>query len=116
MSNKQFTDGGRADKNMNLIVRGIGLIIFLIVIFMTFMHNPHVNADPFTNETMWEAVHPFRWYKIFGLAGMVFFFLYVLGLAGKVIYAFTGARSPNSSGLVHVVFVISVILIITMYL
>lgn len=116
MSDKPFYDNGRADKNLKLVVRAVGMIIFGIVVYLTFIHNPHVNADKFSNETMWEAVHPFKWYKIFGIAGMVFYFLYVLGFAGKVIYAFSEPKTDNSPGLLNVIFAVSVALMITMYL
>lgn len=111
---KEFTDGGTADKNMKLVARVIGGIIVGITLLLTFVINPHLNSDKFSSETMWEAVHPFHWWKIFGIIGFLFFSLYVLGLAGKTIYAF-GAK-PNSDGPIHVIAVVCVVLMITMYL
>lgn len=113
---KGFTDGGRADKNMKLIARVLGGIILLPVIWLTFLHNPHINADKFSNETMWEAVHPFNWFfDTLGIAGLLFYTLYILGLAGKTIYAFSEPKTEKSSGLVHILFVVSVVLMILMY-
>ena len=48
------------DKTSKLIQR-IGVFgILLVVLLFMFVFNPHENADKFSNETMWEAVHPFK--------------------------------------------------------
>jgi hypothetical protein len=111
-----FTDGGRADKNLKLVVRIVGGVIMFIAILLTFFINPHVNSDKFSNETMWEAVHPFNWFfDTLGVAAMLFYALYVCGLAGKTIYFFAEPKKEKSVGLIHALFAVSVVLIILMY-
>lgn len=112
---KIMYDGRRADKNLKLIVRIICLGILAIAFFMGFIHNPHENKDAFTNENLWEAVHPFQLWDIFGIAGMIFYALYVCGLAGKVVYAWAEPKSARSTGMIHVIFAVSVLSIILMY-
>jgi hypothetical protein len=116
MSDKPFFDNGRADKNLKLIVRIVVLLILAIGLSMMFVINPNENTDKFSNETLWEAVHPFRLWDVFGLIGFVFFALYVSGLAGKVVYQLTEQKSENSSGLIHVVGVVCGLMMILFFL
>ena len=101
MANKTFYDGGRADKNMNLVVRiGTGAIM-LITFLLMFIIKPKGGSN------LWEAVHPYHWFfDSIALIGFIGFCLYISGLAGKVVYAFTGPRTANSSGLIHVIAVV----------
>jgi len=79
-----------SEKTQLLVVRIIvGLILFTALLFM-FVINPHVNDDPFTNETLWEAVHP--WHPLFdtlGLIGLVGFATFITGYLGKIIGSLT---------------------------
>jgi len=113
---KVFRDDKKTENREWLPARIFGGIMFVVVILLTFIINPNVNNDKFTNETMWEAVHPFKWWDIFGLLGMVFIFLYILGFGGKIVYRFTGPKSENSFGLVHLVAFVCALLMVTMYL
>jgi hypothetical protein len=115
MSNKPFIDGGKADKNMSLIVRiGVGLIM-LIALSMMFVFNPGENADKFSSETLWEAVHPFNWFlDTVAMAGFIFFALFIAGLAGKTVYKFVNPPA-NSSGLISVIAVVSMLAMILFF-
>jgi hypothetical protein len=93
-----------SEKTEWLIIRIFAGAILLIGILFMFFVDPGANKDKFAIETLWEAVHPYHWlWDSIGLAGLVFFTLYVTGLAGKTIYALTGPNSENSSGLVHLI-------------
>lgn len=105
-----------SEKTLNNIVRGfIGLVLLLFVLF-AFVINPGVNADSFSNETLWEAVHPYHWLKdTIGMIGFVAFALYVGGVLGKTVYAFTGPKTARSSGLIHAVALIGALCVILLF-
>lgn len=106
------------EKKEWIVIRVIAGAIGVIVLYLMFIHQPvSSQTDKFVTETMWEAVHPFHWlWDSLGMIGLVFYFLYVTGLAGKAIYEITGQRTKNSSGLVHVVFAVSLLLHICFYI
>lgn len=115
MANKPFIDGGTADKNMWLVVRIVGGIIFTMVLSLMFIVNPHVNNDKFTNETLWEAVHPFHWFlDSLALIGTGCMFIYLLGYAGRI-YELAGPKGSNSYGLTKVIFWVLVLCILLYY-
>lgn len=92
-----------SDKLLINIVKGFTGLILLLFLLFAFVINPGVNNDNFSNETLWEAVHPFHWlFDTIGMIGFTAVALYVGGFLGKVVYAFTEPR-PNSSGFVHVI-------------
>jgi hypothetical protein len=100
---KVMYDGGRADKNLALIVRiGIGAIM-LITFLLMFVINPHSTGSAVDTKNLWEAVHPYHLlFDTVALAGLVFFALFISGLAGKVVYAFVQPPA-NSTGLIKVI-------------
>lgn len=104
------------EKTINLIVRiGAGAILIIATLCM-FVVNPHVNQDAFSSETLWEAVHPFNWFfDSVALLALIFFGLYVGGMAGKVIYTFTGPRTQNSSGLIHIIGIVCALLTVLFF-
>lgn len=104
------------EKILSYIVKGvIGLCLLLFILFL-WVFNPGVNADKFSNETVWEAVHPYHWLKdSIGMLGVIAFGLYVAGVLGKTVYSFTGPKAENSPGLVHVIAVIGVLCVILLF-
>ena len=115
MANKPFIEGGRADKNMALIVRIGAALIMLIAFLMMFVFNPHENGDKFSSETLWEAVHPYNWFfDTVAMAGFIFFALFIAGLAGKTVYKFVNPPA-NSSGLISVIAVLSALAMILFF-
>ena len=105
-----------SEKTVNLIVRLIAGAILVVAFMCMFIVNPGINKDAFSSETLWEAVHPFHWlFDTLGCIGLVFFSLYVSGMAGKIIYQFTGPRTANSSGMVHVVAIVCALLMIMFF-
>jgi hypothetical protein len=108
----------RDEKRTWIVVRTIAGAIGIIVLYLMFVHEPKSSqTDKFVTETMWEAVHPYHWlWDTLGVIGMTFYFMYVTGLAGKAVYEFTGQKAENSSGLVHVVFAVSLLFHIFFYI
>lgn len=115
MSDKPFKEN---DKWLNIAARGLGIIILLIVEYLTWFKNPNIDADKFTSETMWEAVHPFVWYKdLWGVIAIPFLFLFLLGLLDKVIKGAYNVfqREANTSGSAPAVAIVCAVLVILMY-
>ncbi len=106
-----------SEKFLTNLVKGfIGICLLLFFLFAVVI-NPGVNADSFSSETLWEAVHPFNWiYDTVGTVGFVAVALYVAGFLGKAVYAFTEPKSENSSGLVHVVAAVGFLSIILIFI
>jgi len=104
------------DKTSNLMMRiVVGAILTIALLFM-FVFNPGVNQDQFSNETLWEAVHPYHWFfDSLGMIGLLFIALYLGGVAGAAVYAFTGPRVANSSGMIHVVAAVSALLMLLFF-
>jgi hypothetical protein len=69
----------RGDKNRTAVARAAGTIMLVVVLLMMFVVNPHVNDDPYTNETLWEAVHPFKVWDFFALIGTLCLFVFLFG-------------------------------------
>ena len=55
------------DKTQELILK-IGVGAFLLIFTIgAFIINPNQSTDKYVTENLWEAVHPLKWYDIFGL-------------------------------------------------
>lgn len=106
----------RDERVVRTVVRCIVGLALFVTFLMMFVINPKENKDGFSAETLWEAVHPFRFWDIFGLIGMLGFALYITGFLGKIVYEFTEQKAENSSGLTHVVFGASVLLMLCFFI
>jgi hypothetical protein len=99
---KIMYDGGRADKNLALIVRIIIGGIMLITFLLMFVINPHSAGSAIDTKNLWEAVHPFHWFfDSVALIGFIFFALFISGFAGKTINAISSQE--NSNGAIKVI-------------
>lgn len=104
------------EKTINRVVRFGAAAILFVALLMMFVINPHQNQDKFSSDNLWEAVHPFHWFwDSLALVGLVGFALYVGGFLGKVVYNFTGQRTKNSSGMVHVVGILCALLMLLFF-
>jgi hypothetical protein len=84
-----------------------------------FVINPGGATDPFVTETLWEAVHPFKWTDAIALIANLFVYLYLGGVANKVvrpIYEWIEPKGENSYGFTKAVFWVCVGLMLLYYI
>lgn len=110
-------DGGRADKNLALIVRSIiGLALLIALLFM-FVINPG-EGDTYAKEYLWMAVHPFKIWDAIALIALFFVCLFLAGLLNKIIkpiYDWVSPNGENSVGMVRIVVAVCVALMFLFY-
>lgn len=115
---KIMYDGGRADKNENLIARiGIG-VIFGIVFLLMWVINPHENKDVFTSETLWECVHPYNWFfDTVATIAWVWCCLFLSGMASIVYKKVYSLFQPeaNTAGPAPIVTIVCALLMLLYY-
>ena len=101
-----------SDKTQKLILRAtVGLILLVTLLFM-FVINPHVNDDPYSNETLWEAVHPYNaLWDTLGLIGLIGFCLSLTGYLGQVFSFFTDV----SKGAIQAIAIVCMILMVLFF-
>jgi hypothetical protein len=101
-----------------LVLRVFFAAILTLQLLLMFVFNPGGATDKFAVESLWEAVHPFGFFDFIALIANLFVFLYLGGLANKVIkpiYELVQPKGENSFGLTRGVFWVCVGLMLLYY-
>lgn len=97
--------------NRELLPMRIGIgVILLIVLLLMFVVNPGENTDKFSNETLWEAVHPWNAIKdTIALIALIGFSLLLTGYLGKFFNIFT-TMTPETAKAIGIICGLAMIL------